>query len=392
MKSNTPKRLSKIISLFTLACCTVIAEEAKEEKSEDEKEREKQVALEERLAAEKEIKAQFEYSFNDISDKLVTVSCESDRGRGSGSGFIATLDGKTYLFTNQHVILGADKISFKTATGKTLQPRGVQLCASRDIARLPLAQGTDGFKITAAVSVDSPVGVFGNSEGGGVATELYGKVTSIASEVIAVSADFVFGNSGSPALNLDKEVIGIATYVKSFSDDEDGNKTRRYCYRLTDCQWLSVDWKKYNEKYGKLYRKHEQFIDSIFEVADAWYAEPYARMDADDHPDIGLRKWSTDHNRIINRIMRLSDKGTCSQHELDNTNKQIKKDMQDSAEALSEVCRIRARQMRMLSSQKKLTGFLQKEFGTLAERLDYAAGKIDQYGDQLSTKNFFHFK
>ena len=171
-----------------------------------------------------------------------------------------------------------------------------------------------------------------------------------------------------------------------------GSKTRRFCYRLTGDQWKPVNWKKYNEKYGKLYRDTEQLIDSIFEVTDIWYDEPFRRMTADNHPDAGLRKWSTEHNRVINRIMRLSDKGHCSQHELDNTNKRIKQDMHDSAEALSAVCRNRARQMRLLATQRELTGFLRKQFEGFADRLDSTAVQIERYGDELSGLNYFHFE
>ena len=392
MKKTTPKRLIHLLLLLVLACFSAIAEEEDDKKTDEEKEREKQEALEKRLAEENEIKAQFEYTFNDISDKLVTISCESDQGRSSGSGFVATMKGKTYLFTNQHVILGADKISFKTAYGETLRPRGVELAASRDMARLLLDDGTAGFEITREMAVDAPIGVFGNSEGGGVTTELYGKITSVGSDRIEVSADFVSGNSGSPVLGLDQKAMGIATYIRYFTNDEVGNKTRRFCYRLTGDQWKPVNWKKYNEKYGKLYCDYEQLIESIINVTDIWNEEPYARMTADDHPDAGLRKWSAEHNRVINRIMRLSDKKRCFQHELDNTNKRIKQDMHDSAEALSAVCRNRARQMRLLSKQRELTGFLHKQFEGFADRLDKTATEIDRYGDKLSTRNFFYFK
>ncbi len=380
-----------LLLLLALSSVPVIAEEGEKDKSEEQSEREKQEALEERLAKEKEIKAQFEYSFNDISSKLVTISCESSIGRSSGSGFIATLEGKTYLFTNQHVILGTDKISFKTAAGEMLRPRSVELATSRDIARLLLADGTEGFGITGKMSIGSPIGVFGNSEGGGVATELYGKVTSVGADVVEVSADFVSGNSGSPVLDLNQEVFGIASYVESYSDDEDGSKTRRFCYRLTGNRWKSVNWKKYNTKYGKLYRDNEQLIDSIFEIANIWYDDPFIRMTADNHPESGLRKWSIEHNRVINRIMRMSDQGTATPHQLENTNKRIRQDMGDSAEALSAVCRKRARQMRMLSQQRELTDFLREEFESFATRLEYAAGRIDRYGKHLSNYNFFHF-
>lgn len=363
-----------------------------EEKTPEQEELEKKEALEKRLAAEQEIKAQFKYTFNDISKKLVTVTCDSSLGRSFGSGFVAILDGKTYLFTNQHVIIGSDQISFKTAYGDTLRPRSVELSTTRDIARLLLADGTEGFEITRQTYIDAPVGVFGNSEGGGVATELYGKVTGISSEVIDVSADIVSGNSGSPVLNLEQQAIGIASYVQWSNDDKDGSKTRHFCYRLTDNQWKSVNWKKYNGKYGTLYRENEQLINSIIEVFEIWYDDPFLRMTADKHPEAALRKWSTDHNHVINRIMRLSDKGRCSQHELDNTNKRIQQDLVDSADALAAVCRGRSRQMRMLSTQRELTGFLREEFEGLADRLDYAAIRIDRYGKNLVNINYFHFE
>jgi hypothetical protein len=390
--------LERILSLLliSMAVFAPVAaeeeEEEEEEKTEEQLEFEKQEALEERLAAESEIKTQFEYSFNEIADKVVTISCESKYGRSSGSGFIANMDGKPYLLTNQHVILGADKISFKTASGKSLRPRGIELSVSRDIARLSLPEDHEGFEITGTMSIGSPIGVFGNSEGGGVATELYGKIDSVGSEVVDVSADIVSGNSGSPVLNLEQEVIGIASYVQWSHDDEDGSETRHFCYRLTDTRWKRVKWNDYNKRYGKLYSEYNQFIDSIFELVSEWSSHPYSRMTAEDHEDPALRKWAVEHNRMINRIMRLSDKGTATQHELDNTNKQIKKDMRDSADALAAVCKNKARQMRMMSQQRELSGFLKEGFEEFADRLEFADIKIKLLGQILANDDYFHFK
>ncbi len=385
-----------LLCILLLACMPLIAEEEEEaedaEQTAEQEKLEKKEAMAKRRAAEQEIKSQFKYTFNDISKKLVTVTCDSRRGRSFGSGFVATLDGKTYLFTNQHVIIGADQISFKTAYGDTLRPRGVELSTTRDIARLLLADGIEGFEITRQMSIGAPLGVFGNSAGGGVATELYGKVTSMSSEIIDVSADFVSGNSGSPVLDLEQKAIGIASYVQWSIDDKYGSKTRRFCYRLTDNQWKSVNWKKYNGKYGRLYLENKQLINSIVEIFDTWYDDPFRRMTADTHPDSNIRKWSIEHNRIINRIMRLSDKGVASEHQLNNTNERIQQDLVDSADALSAVCRSRARQMRMLSTQRELTGFLREEFEKFADQLNSAAIRIDRYGKKLGTVKYFRFK
>jgi hypothetical protein len=391
----TASNLRKVVylTLLTALACQPVRAKVDSEDNAAEEERETKEALEKRLEEEKEFKAQFEYSFNDIADNLVIITCENS----SGSGFIAKMNGKTYLLTNQHVILGSEKISFQTATGRALRPRSVELSARRDIVRLLLTD-EGGFEIADSMSMGSPIGVFGNSEGGGVATELYGKVTGVGADVVEVSADFVKGNSGSPVLNLEQEVIGIASYLRYSRKKRDTegtrfeNQTRRFCHRLTGTKWKPVNWKKYNKDYGKRYRTNEQLVDSIFEIINQWYDSPFGKISADEHPDMDLRKWSTAHNHMVNRIVRLNDKGRATRHQLDNTNKQIRKDIGDSATVLAKVCKSRARQMRMLATQKELTEFLRKEFEGYAYSLEYAAKAIDRFGDKLSDINYFRFE
>jgi hypothetical protein len=392
----THKSFNSLLILFVLLGMTFPTfgkpdkQKSDKQKSEEKKYEE---ALEKRLAEEKEVKAQFEYTFNDVDKFLVIVSCSSERGRSSGSGFVATMNGKPYLFTNQHVIMGSDKITFKTASGKTLKPRGVELASNLDIARLLLAPETETLEISDTVSMDMPIAVFGNSEGGGVATELYGKVNSIGSDRIEVSADFVSGNSGSPVLNLDKEVIGIASYVSWKTNKKDETVTKRFCYRFKGEQWGAVNWKKYNDAYGKQYRETEALIESIIDIISSWYVKPSGRIDADSHPVPGLRTWSRDHNKMVNKIEDMLDQGQCTQDELDRINRKVRNDLMNSADDLSKVCKDRARALRMLNAKKKgMSGFLHNEFDKFSERLDNVARNIDKYGDSLDKYNYFHFK
>lgn len=346
------------------------------------------------FAAKKEtsIKSQFSYSFNDIQDHLVVI----EHNTAVGSGFVAKMNDQYYIFTNQHVIMGGEQIKFVTTSGVLLKPKKVELSATRDIARL-LLDHTDGLEISDHLSAKIPVGVFGNSDGGGVATALYGTVTSISHDVIEVSADFVSGNSGSPVLNLDKEVIGIASYVQFSTDkkskDKDQPETivRRYCYRLSDTHWWPINWKEYNKKYGTSYLQNNALIDEIFAVAEQWYEHPFRKLSDQDLPDPGLKKWVKNHNHMINRIERMNEKGRATPHQLNNINKQIRKDLIDSAGAFAEVCESRARQMRFFSKQKDLTEFLREEFLRLAKRLDTASQQLEEFKEELDDFNYFKF-
>ena len=386
--------LCMVVLVSSSMLSTAWADEEDDQDAEDTAKQEQ--AREKREAEEAEIKAQFPYTFDDVYDKLVIIDCKGTHGAWSGSGFAARMDGKTYIFTNQHIVLGSDTISFKTAKGEVLRPLSIELSATRDIARL-LIEDHDGLADSDHLSMGAPLAVFGNSEGGGVATELYGKVTGIGADLVEVSAEFVSGNSGSPVLNLDREVIGIASYVRysTPSKMKEGtrfeNKIRRFCYRLTDVQWARVNWKKYNTEYGRTYRETEALVDSVLAVVNGWYDDPFGPV-SEDHSDYDLRKWSKEHNHMVGRIVRLSDKGRASVNELNNTNRQIRSDIGDSAETLSEFCKRRARFVEFTTAKRDLTGFLRDEFESAVFRLEYASEAIDYFGIQLAKIDYFHFK
>ena len=369
-----------------------------EETSDNEGEEENKVgSLDKPEKTQEDFRAEFDYTFDDISDKLVIITCKSDAGRSAGSGFVAKMDGRTYLFTNQHVIMGANTIRFKTADGEILLPRRIELSKTRDIARI-LIEDQNGFTICKKFAMGIPVGVFGNSEGAGVATELFGEVTDLGVDLVEVTAEFVSGNSGSPVLNPNQEVIGIASYVRVLweppsedededegedddeDEDEDGeeeedeqkSKTRRFCYRLTDVEWQPVKWKKYNDKYGKLYRNSEAMSASIFDIVSIWADAPLEKIPNNDGIPHDLSEWIKKHNSLIDRYQRreFKKRGFLNAYS-------------ESLKVLSKTCYDHSRRIRMFSSQRELTGFLRQEFKNQAYSLEYAGNYFQTFADDI---------
>ena len=312
----------------------------------------------------------FSYTFDDIAKNLVLIECKSARGKSAGSGFIAKMDGKTYLFTNQHVILGADSISFTTVKGEQLRPTGVELSQRRDIVRLPLPDREDALEIGTTFGMDMPLAVFGNSEGAGVATELRGKVTGVGAELLEVSAEFVSGNSGSPVLDKDRNVIGIASYVRvsqpsrMTENTRFENKVRRFCYRLDGVIWTPVNWKKYNEEHGKSYRETEALVESLISIHNGLFEDPFGTI-PENTSDSELKKWSSEHNRMIK-----------------HGGNQLKRDLGNSTEELSTICERQMRRIKTTLGKNDLTEFLRDEY----EGFSYVLERVVENLDYLNTK------
>ncbi len=313
----------------------------------------------------------FPFTFDDIARNLVVIECSSDQGDFSGSGFIASMDGRTYIFTNQHIILGADRISFTTLSGERLTPRGVELSVTRDIARLPIDGNDEALTVSGKVLMDMPLAVFGNSRDDGVAKTLYGEVTGVGAELIEVSAEFDSDNSGSPVVNEAMEVIGIASYVRSprpsrmTENTRFENQTRRFCYRLTNVKWAPVRWRQYNEKYGKTYRETTGLVESVFDVVGGFFDEPFNTVSVR-FADSELERWSSQHNRAVR-----------------NSGSQRRIEVGKSTEALSKYCERQARSLEMKLDQRDLTGFLREELEGYKYSLEYAAEVIDFFNSKL---------
>lgn len=208
-----------------------------------------------------------------VKDKLVVI--QSDRG--SGSGFIIEEKGKNYLITNEHVVHGCERFVAKKFTGEVLKipfetpeppktksgkppknwsapPPRFAVARGRDLVRFEIPK-TDSIPVAASdPSIESTVHVFGNSDGGGVCTLLSGRVLAVGPDQIEVNAHFVSGNSGSPIVNDQGEVLGVATMVTWYEgrpqrlEGTRFGEKRWFGYRLANVEWEPMTWADYSAR------------------------------------------------------------------------------------------------------------------------------------------------
>lgn len=143
---------------------------------------------------------------------------------GTGTGFVATADG--LIYTNAHVVSGADDVQVTMADGSVTKGKVVGVDATDDLAVVKVDKhGLTPLPIgsSASMHVGDPVVAVGNAlalPGGPTATQ--GIVSALnrtidtkngehLARLMQTDAAINPGNSGGPLLNAAGEVIGINT-------------------------------------------------------------------------------------------------------------------------------------------------------------------------------------
>src|SRR5580704_2010883 len=150
--------------------------------------------------------------------------------QSEGSGFVVRPDG--YIFTNFHVVEGADKIDVKLRDGRSFSARVVGTDEKTDIAvikvdakDLPVVQlgdsdavrvGQFAFAIGAPFKLDYTF-TYGVVSGKG-RTKLYASPTGYSiSDYLQTDASINPGNSGGPLCDIDGKVIGMNTLINGIN-------------------------------------------------------------------------------------------------------------------------------------------------------------------------------
>ncbi len=144
--------------------------------------------------------------------------------RGTGSGFITSADGR--IFTNAHVVQGADNVSVLLKDGRRFKGEVVGSDPVTDVAVIKIsATGLPTVKLgdsgnllpgQAAIAIGNPLGLDNTVTQGIIsATGRSGADFGSSSRVAFIQTDTAInpGNSGGPLINSRGEVIGMNTAI-----------------------------------------------------------------------------------------------------------------------------------------------------------------------------------
>lgn len=200
---------------------------------------------------------------------------------GVGTGFFCHVRGRDFIVTNLHTLSGHRSMRIRTVNGNPVQPKEIYGAVGHDIALIAVDQTWGELKAASNVAEETqlgaPVVVPGNKLGGGVMTEVEGKVLGIGPDRVQVAARFEPGNSGSPIINQETgKVIGVATYItgdmpENFVEEaafeggpsNSANKIRWFGYRIDSVEkWDLINWHRWQRQYDQI----QQFNDDSLAI------------------------------------------------------------------------------------------------------------------------------
>ena len=285
-------------------------------------------------------------------------------GRKQVCGFMVKMEGKSYILTNTSGISGHDSPSFKTVSGKPLQPLSLELSKTRDIARFRV-ESPVALEVESSVSEKQEMVIPDYASSGSKVGEFTGTVTHIYEGRFRAESTYAEKNWGSPVLNADGKVCGIASGINFYkqSGPSWGGSMMRTVYQLEGDSWFSPNWKKYNVTYGKSLRDVDDFRNTIYTLAEDWIARPREKVEAPDGVSLEIQRWVKQQNSFANKVASARKKRG------GGSNKAVAGSFSENCETLRSICEGKIRKLQFLAEQDSVTPFLSNEFGWRAREL-----------------------
>jgi S1-C subfamily serine protease len=156
---------------------------------------------------------------------------ETPRQHGFGSGFL--IDPQGVIVTNHHVVAGADEVLVELRDGRKFVSKNIHGDAKTDLAivridtkeALPYLKFGDSSAMEIGdrvLAVGAPFGLTGTVTSGIVSAKGRNIHLNMYEDFLQTDAAINPGNSGGPLVNLNGEVIGVNSAIKSRSGGSQG--------------------------------------------------------------------------------------------------------------------------------------------------------------------------
>ena len=341
--------------------------------------------------------------FDDVK-KYIVVAHDSD-GESIGTGFLVKMDGKKYVMSNDHVVRSSATPEMILVDGTKLKLGTFSTASDRDLARFEVVDyDGDCLEFSDKVpNIGDKIWVYGNSMGRDKITELKGKILGVGPFEIEIDATFVGGNSGSPIIDKNGNVIAVATYSSEDSkglieaNGAKGTRFEKFWYsgvRATKVDWVTVDRREYEKECVRL--------DDIFVYLT--FLEHY--LICEDVSEEKFGQLILTHEDVYRKRFR-GDEGQEFHEMLKEVSRSCRKwiasllDRKNSAESVSRFREFNAmRKEALLAAQSSLTKYewkcplIQHGRGSQYRRgpcvdfcLEYVRNRLDQNSQKLKEIN-----
>lgn len=328
----------------------------------------------------------------ELNDAIFIVT----HGSGSGSGFLAQMDGQAYLLTNHHVAAGSEPIIARSINGTTLKlDNRIDVARGLDLVRIPVFEGR-GLKINNQIRMDEAITAYGNSGGASVLTRLPGKILGIGPRDIEISAEIIPGNSGGPVINAAGKVVGVATYLSGGHNPTDWTvrgtrfaQTRRFAIRLPDnIEWDTMDMPTFLRESAMIAQANRQFYETI-RIARTMINQRLNRIETSDGIFPELDNWVVRYNTEVDRAGRT--KQYVTPEELNNLNRDFTRRFQHHGRRLVEMTR-QVYENRSMDGSRLNHQAHRMAYEEICERYKQLADALEKAVAEASSQPFWSFR
>lgn len=182
-----------------------------------------------------------------VNPKIIDSVVIIEGDKSVGTGFIASANGKKYVYTAAHVFSGNTKLTARNSSGTSFKKFGdLEAAEGADLVRMEILEEVKDYlefhPAQPSMQINKKIAALGNGGGNGVVAVEQGMVLGLSADSLEIDAAIIQGNSGGPVVEVETgRVVGLATHLTLLRKDEVKKdslpeKVHRFACRL-DKEW-----------------------------------------------------------------------------------------------------------------------------------------------------------